>query len=235
MAGTLTYGKDWWCDSGPLINVTDHTLGRHHTPVSSIISQNSGWNLSEIPSNLHQLVSNIPLAITDPPKDSITWSPSGSGKFSVGSCYKFILSEKSVINDADLNWDWIWKLKVPSRVSTFIRTLSHNKILSNPNCVIRNISSNPFCKHYNRLESSAHIIKDCRISYRSGICWDFWLWTPQVVILFFFGLSPIWKIRKLNIIVGFQGIVFASAIWQNWKARINYSLRMKTVVPTGRF
>lgn len=96
--------NDWWCGSVPLINVIGHTLGRHHTSVSSIISQNGGQNLSEIPSNLHQLAYNIPLTITNPPKDSITWSPSGSGKFSVSSCYKFILSEKGVINDADLNW-----------------------------------------------------------------------------------------------------------------------------------
>ncbi|KAM7472339.1 hypothetical protein LguiA_010522 [Lonicera macranthoides] len=91
----------------------------------------------------------------------MTWAHIGSGKFSVGSCYNLIIKDRGIIHDNDTNWDWIWKIKIPMRIITFIWILLQNKILSNQNCVIRNISSNPYCKSCGRLESTRHIFKDC--------------------------------------------------------------------------
>lgn len=93
----------------------------------------------------------VPLPLSGPQQDGISWAPSRSGKFSMGIWYNFILKEKGVIYDSDINWDWLWKLKIPLCITTFLWTLLQNKILSNKKCVIRNISSNPFCKSCPRL------------------------------------------------------------------------------------
>lgn len=125
------------------------------TNVSSIIMASGGWDWGPwrncIPMAIQNQIHSVPLPVAANASDSLCWAPNGSGKFSIGSCYNFILM--------DNNWDWLWKLKIPFRIITFLWTLVHNKILTNQNCVLRNISTNPFCKKCSHIESAEHIFK----------------------------------------------------------------------------
>ena len=153
--------KDWWCGNCPLEQVTN-IVGDDSATVSSIIDQNGLWNTPFIDQDYHEVIKSVPLPVALELEDSVSWTP--NGKFSTASCYKFILESEGKINANDFNWDWIWKIKIPPRITTFVWTLFHNKILSNQNCVIRSISNNSFCKTCNHLESSLHIFRDCEVA-----------------------------------------------------------------------
>ena len=224
--------KDWWCGNGPLQEIM-HTTHLNPAKVDSIISDSGGWNLS-LPNvcfsrEAQDHILSTPLPLSGNILDSICWSLSGSGKFSVGSCYKLIMKEKGIVNDNDTVWDWLWKLKIPFRVLVFLWTLLHNKILTNQNCVIRNISSNPFCKTCNRLESTAHIFRDCD---KANQVWTLLNNTIDSVagsMPFNFSIENNLR-NKLVSNAGslYWNVIFASTLWQLWKAR--NSLQFEDVV-----
>lgn len=66
-----------------------------HTTVSQIITKSGGRDTSSInhlptPGDEQQIISP-PFPFSGPKHDGVTWTQSGSGKFLVESCYKFIL------------------------------------------------------------------------------------------------------------------------------------------------
>lgn len=61
-------------------------------------------------------------------EDRLVWAFSKSGRFTVRSCYHNLLSGKIGCDDGhagsflenDAQWNWLWKIKAPPKVGTFL-------------------------------------------------------------------------------------------------------------------
>ena len=85
----------------------------------------------------------------------------GCGKFSIKSCYHKILENKNILNHDQIDWLWLWKLKVLAKISHFLWVLRQDKILSGEKCVTRGISNDDSYRMCGLMESSMHIFKNC--------------------------------------------------------------------------
>lgn len=85
----------------------------------------------------------------------------GNGKFSVSSCYSMILEKNEICKTNDMKWKWLWKLKLPHRVTFFLWLLRQNKILTNMACHKRGITQTYGCKKCGYGEDRNLIFKEC--------------------------------------------------------------------------
>ncbi|KAM7463150.1 hypothetical protein LguiA_031271 [Lonicera macranthoides] len=141
-----------------------------YVKVKAIINQRGEWDVPKIttlvPTSCLNDINSTPLPLSNSNFRDIvdipSWGLKGNGKFSIGSCYLYILKDKNVININDPNWSWLWKLKLPGRIIHFLWLLKLDRILHNQMCVRRGFSQNPFCKSCGMVESANHIFRSCQ-------------------------------------------------------------------------
>lgn len=104
----ISFWNDWWCGSGALQDLIPQA-DTTPTSVATIISDSGGWNLSNISppisTDIHRFILSTPLPLLGTREDSMTWAHTGSGKFTVNSCYHYILKDRGLIHDNDTNWE----------------------------------------------------------------------------------------------------------------------------------
>ncbi|KAH7557063.1 hypothetical protein JRO89_XS11G0039800 [Xanthoceras sorbifolium] len=92
---------------------------------------NGCWNIHKLsavlPWHIVHKIASIHAGFDCSGADKVIWGYSGQGLFSVKSAYNNLLL------DFDSPWQWrfIWKLKLPPRVQTFLWALLHNEIFTN--------------------------------------------------------------------------------------------------------
>lgn len=122
--------NDWWCGTGPL---ADSFPGSHTKFCSKVreIIDNGAWKLDSIEhivdsATLNEIAS-IPLPIYTQDIDHPSWVNSTNGICTASMAYEFINKD---INDIK-GWLWLWKLKLPRKLKTFIWLIIHNKLPTN--------------------------------------------------------------------------------------------------------
>jgi len=85
------------------------------------------------------------------------------GRFTVKSAFDL---QQSPLPDGDTgNWRWIWKIPYLERIRSFIRQLSHDRLLTNLSHFHRHISTTADCPRCpGSQESLSHVFRECPIA-----------------------------------------------------------------------
>lgn len=93
-------------------------------------------------------------------KDEIYWARHSSGNFSVTTAYDSITNLN--IKKGDIEWNLIWKLKVPNRICNFLWLLKNGKVMCNVERKKRNFTDDTSCDICMDLEEDLnHIFRFC--------------------------------------------------------------------------
>ncbi|KAL5787774.1 hypothetical protein ACOSP7_004723 [Xanthoceras sorbifolium] len=142
------------------------------------LSKQVSWFLEEGNWNVEKLATNLPWVIvhkicstctdrTGNAADRQIWGLEKDGVFSVKSAYKVACKVDSLSK-----WDWsfIWKLRIPPKLSHFLWLVCHGKILTNLQRNIRGISNDASCPRCNfEVEDMQHLFRNCSTS---SIIWE---------------------------------------------------------------
>ncbi|KAH1107401.1 hypothetical protein J1N35_011169 [Gossypium stocksii] len=107
-----------------------------------------------------ECIISIPPPMIHGGPDSLSWSKTTSGVFSVKSAY-FALKEESW-HPQELKWSKIWKIPGPLRVKHFVWLVLKQRLLTNSERVRRGIEhdvSCHLCGHF--MEDTIHILRYC--------------------------------------------------------------------------
>lgn len=152
---------DRWLHNSSLRSLIHDPLPHHnhcHNSVSTIL-----WNLEAlpfaIPHNISQKTLNIPLPLRPQyALDSIYWSLTTYGSFTLKSAYRSINNE----NISDMNHNWIWKSFGNMREKYFIWKAYNNGLPTTQSLHKRNITHTPLCPIcYVKEETIIYILREC--------------------------------------------------------------------------
>jgi len=154
-----------WLDGKVLLNYTLHPIPdeqRHYT-IRDYWDQNNGWHWSRIgqllPADILHRIASFGLA-NDLIADRIAWTASKSGRFNVKSAVRVLQGVEPL---SATTWRWIWKIRVPHRIQTFLWLLFHRKLMTNVERVRRHIHPNPLCEIcYEGEEDLDHLLRYCQ-------------------------------------------------------------------------
>ncbi|KAL5785608.1 hypothetical protein ACOSQ2_008000 [Xanthoceras sorbifolium] len=227
----------WASDCGSLANHAAVAL--NDTLLSEKVKDyvvEAGWNLRKLatvlPWNIiHKItkihIGNIP--------DKIIWGGCSKGNFSVKTAYNLMLDSDS----PSWQWNFIWKMKLPPKVLTFLWSLLHEKILTNDHRRARCLTTDSSCPRcFSGLESIDHLLRGCKSSVGiwNQVCTGF---SSSTTFSDSF-ISWIYaNLKNTTIIVGDAPwyMVFALTVWYIWKWRcckvfdINFVIHVNSHIP----
>ncbi|KAL7200926.1 hypothetical protein ACSBR1_032779 [Camellia fascicularis] len=90
-------------------------------------------------------------------EDNPRWVKSPDGEFSTSSAYELIIDHQSQEGD----WSWIWKLKVPQKLKSFVWLVLHEKILTNHMRKLRDLTNDLSCPYCDSVEDIEHLLRFC--------------------------------------------------------------------------
>ncbi|KAL7234885.1 hypothetical protein ACSBR1_018369 [Camellia fascicularis] len=126
---------------------------------------NGDWDVmkvNELPPCVSSLILNLPPLNAN--VDSPIWKGPGDGKFSTCSAYRIIYGNLGLEED----WSWMWKLRLPQKLKSFLWTVMHGKVLINQLREKRGLSSDPSCPSCNEVEDINHLFRTC---YKAKAVW----------------------------------------------------------------
>ncbi|KAL5733002.1 hypothetical protein ACOSQ2_032694 [Xanthoceras sorbifolium] len=153
------------------------------------------------------------------------------GNFSVKTAYNLMLDSDS----PPWQWNFIWKLKLPPKVLTFLWSLLHGKILTNDHRRARCLTTDSSCPRcFSGLESIDHLLRGCRSSVDiwNQVCAGF---SSSTTFSDSF-ISWIYaNLKNTAIIVGDAPwyMVFALTVWYIWKWRCCKVFDINFVIPVN--
>ncbi|KAJ8436976.1 hypothetical protein Cgig2_012263 [Carnegiea gigantea] len=154
-----------WAIEKPLVGVatTRIPIGDLTKKVSEYWDRDHGWNWAAlrncIPQGALDKIASFEL-LPDNTPDNVFWHGETSGRFSVKSAMSFLQQER---RPRPLeSWKWVWKLKVPLRVSMFVWLPLHNKLMTNVNRARRHLTLDTRCTACGfEVEDLDHILRKC--------------------------------------------------------------------------
>ncbi|GMP66454.1 hypothetical protein CsSME_00026814 [Camellia sinensis var. sinensis] len=157
--------KDWWCGDGAfelvVDTLTNQTTNCEHTTVESLLDTHGDWDLNHL-QNSFPLPMVEAIVKLQPPRfiareDTPRWIKSFDGEFSTSSVYDLIVDH----HNQERDWGWIWKLKFPQKLKSFLWLVLHGKILTNKMRNLRGITSDPNCPYCANVEDREHLLWCC--------------------------------------------------------------------------
>lgn len=103
-------------------------------------------------------------------EDKMVWIFSKSGQFTVRSCYHNLVQGKLGVDDEQTSftdsvgghWNWIWVLRVPPKVRTFLWRACHEILPTRVALMRRHVGANPYCEFcLKEVEKVTHILFAC--------------------------------------------------------------------------
>lgn len=94
--------------------------------------------------------------------DELYLNGSPSGGFSLASALKIISNEEELSFEEVRGWRTMWRVDVPQRVRFSLWLASHDRVMTNSNRFLRNLTDDPRCLVCGEVEeNTAHILRDC--------------------------------------------------------------------------
>lgn len=137
----ISFWHDWWVSDRPLLvyrlrKLTDYD---HGLKVSEVLSKDGYWDMDYLDEMIPPRIIQSIIAICTPKatitEDQPIWGQDKSGKFTTLLIRSLagMSAYKKLSRNATLTrgWNWIWKLKIPQKLKSFLWTLSHGKMLTN--------------------------------------------------------------------------------------------------------
>lgn len=123
-----------------------------------------GWDWTNLtgllPTNVERKLIGYMLTEDSTTMDTTNWSCDPSGKFTVTSAYNII--HNCAGNGEDKTWKRIWKLKIPSKIKTFLWLAYHQRLMSNDMRVRQGFAASPYCHNCPGVkEDVSHILREC--------------------------------------------------------------------------
>jgi hypothetical protein len=165
-------------------------------------------------------------------EDSIMWSFSSSGQYSVQSLYA-IINHRGV---TPVFGHTVWNLNIPSRVQFFLWLLSSNRLLTRDNLAKRREVNYPTCLFCDEQESISHLFFQCCVAKHVWAAISGWL--EREMGEDFESIASLWIANKRHMI---RNIVSSAVLWVLWKLRnllyfqgVPWSGMKKVFAMTGR-
>ena len=217
---------DWVPEFGKLLRFAIPSLSNDQIceKVSDYLLPNS-WNMqklySALPEHVVHRILSIHAGSMQSVCDRVIWGLTKGGEFTVKSAY-----EEHFREDDMPPWDWnfIWKLRLPPRVSHFLWIFLHAKLLTNIQRATRGLTLETACiRCKGDSEDSEHVFRGCAItliiwddvckgSTRNGLFVDDWKdWISQNL-----------RCSKLVFDKYPNHLLFVVALWFIWKWRCEH-------------
>uniref|UniRef100_A0A803MVI4 Uncharacterized protein n=1 Tax=Chenopodium quinoa TaxID=63459 RepID=A0A803MVI4_CHEQI len=177
--------KDNWLSSDTNFGVPSPPPNRLHDPdivVSDLIDHHIGqWDLAAL--NMHleaadiEKVLFIPL-IQSPTNDSLFWSGTSDGSYTVKTGYWLGMSDNGGINTLGNQkaWKVVWNVDGPPKLKHFLWRICTKTIPVNAELFRRHIKDSPCCQFCpTQSESINHALFECchaKLVWESGPLWD---------------------------------------------------------------
>jgi len=122
-----------WLDGKQLI---EHVIrpaldALHSSRVRDFWTPGSGWNWTSLaqflPTEILQCMASFDLG-ADEIDDTPLWIASKKGSFTIQSAIQILQASDSM---RELQWEWLWHLRLPYRIQVFLWLLFHRKLLTN--------------------------------------------------------------------------------------------------------
>lgn len=160
---TIKFWYDHWLGPEALIQ---HALPNATINRNAVIRDfwgDDGWNLpllsAAVPAEIISQILNVPTGFDDCGRDTLIWGATSNGQFSVKSAYNSSFDFSSSSNP---QWQFIWNLKIPPKLKTFLWTMLHRKLLTNVQRVTRKFSNDASCPIcHSSDETLLHLFRDC--------------------------------------------------------------------------
>ena len=156
-----------WATSTPLIDMANPKppLSAQDKTVKELWDPNVGWKLEEfaefIPPKVVQEVLAHELVEDEDTVDEVYWNGSPSGGFSITSAMEIVRNDVHC-EVTDKSWQMLWKIPAPQRVRMFLWLAFQDRLMTNANRFLRNLTEDPRCYVCGEVEeNSEHIIRDC--------------------------------------------------------------------------
>ncbi|KAG5230022.1 ribonuclease protein [Salix suchowensis] len=230
----VLFWTDNWLSCGALrqwatIDVFEELL---QTKVSDFLDDGV-WDtvclIACLPDNIVKLITGMHAGLNVSGVDKRIWKFTSNGYFSVKTAYSSLMKD----NNLKLKWQFLWKLKIPPKVKTFLWALCHKKILTNAQRHKRGFTLNEACLRCSHsVESIEHLFKDCHVTH-SFLC-RFGSNDPNICH------SPMefddWLFLHLqsNKIISYDlpwFLVFSIALWFIWKWRCKLIFEQGRLMP----
>lgn len=140
--------QDKWLEDSPLIvnALKEISLEDYVKPIAAYWDHHSGWKwdtlICTLPPLTLRMAETTIIRTDDIGTDGRCWGLSENGKFSVKSAYNSLHTAENL----PTTWNTIWKLHVPQKISTFMWTLCHGKIMTIGERSKRRMTNSPFCQ-----------------------------------------------------------------------------------------
>lgn len=187
------------------------------------------WNFELLSTHLWEVDRQRVLSISiggETAQDRLIWHYSKTGSFTVKSCYHMIISsdygESSNLGvgggqsgSTSINWDLIWRLKVPPKVHMFLWRATLDILPHYAELCRRRIRSTPTCDRCNIAEETTnHVLFGC--------CGRDEVWTaPPFSISFEDGRESFWsRLNYLKTHLDGETFLLATVVlWKTWENR----------------
>lgn len=188
--------------------------------VDQALNPDGSWNLdfldALLPSHLVEKIRSIPRPISVSLKDTLYWSGTPDGRFTVKSAFEIQqLNQEPCPGE----WKWIWRIPCIERIRSFLWLLTHNKLLTNLSRFFRHLTTNADCPHCTGIEESlSHVLRDCPIARET------WARIGMRSQGFFHQPFTTWIRSNSKITPPSQEstpwfLIFLGTIWKLWNAR----------------
>ncbi|GMP89357.1 hypothetical protein CsSME_00040977 [Camellia sinensis var. sinensis] len=155
--------KDWWCGNKPLVDLVSDTQQSNHNKsdgltVNNIINEQGNWDVVKMNEIFSPNISTLIHKLPRPPTadmDTRTGRGSSDGVFTTSSAYNIISGNLSIEED----WNWLWKLRLPQKLKSFLWTALHGKLLTNQSREKKGLTSDPLCLSCNEVEDMNHLLE----------------------------------------------------------------------------
>lgn len=160
-----------WATTRPLMELTivEPPLHLQDVTVREFWDPQVGWLYDKfsnfLPAEALQKIAAYELVEDEEAIDEIFWNGSPSGGFALGSAMKLASSPNEEEINEDNNWKVIWKLLVPQRIRMFMWLSYHDRLMTNANRFIRQLSDDPRCYVCGEVEENTiHILRECPVA-----------------------------------------------------------------------
>lgn len=162
----VQFWSDRWLEAGILGDLAPRSLADLNSEfrVLEVLDSDGSWDMTTLeallPNALVDQICSLPRPVAAQLPDSICWSATPDGRFTVKSTFNLLQLDSE--NASPANWDWIWKLPCLERIRTFVWQLSHNRLLTNLSQFCSHLTSSPGCPWCPEAEESiSHLFRIC--------------------------------------------------------------------------
>jgi len=153
-----------WLDGRRLV---DHAIAPipapiYYSRVRDFWEPLTGWDWTRLSPYLPQVIldrmSSFDLG-DEVIEDTPLWTASNTGSFTIASAIKILRGLDTLTG---VQWNWVWKIRLPYRIQVFLWLLSHRRLLTNAERHRRKFSPDPLCGVcFEEAEDLDHLFRRC--------------------------------------------------------------------------